>query len=160
MARAVRTFTGEVLGDWGDYNNHLNEGYYGVVFGNASDGLLDLLGFSAEYREDVGGTFYTVDTHTAFESEIAIGEPIVVDTILLGADAKRLHYWHELRVDGSDERKATQEGLMLHGDIDPVKVSAMSRELVEAAANLAAGHAELRERVAFGRTIREVGASA
>ena len=57
MARAVRTFSGTVLPEWGDYNNHLNEGYYGVIFGHASDGLLDLLGFGADYRENENGTY-------------------------------------------------------------------------------------------------------
>ena len=116
-----------------------------------------LHGFSADYRETVGGTFYTVEAHITFESEIGIGEPIIVDTIMLGTDSKRLHYWHELRVEGSEDRRATQEGLMLHVDIDPVKVSAMSGQLMTAASNLAAGHAELRRSVAFGRPIRAVG---
>ncbi len=154
MARALRTFTGEVSPDWGDYNNHLTEGFYGVIFGHASDGLLDRIGFGPEYRTDVGGTFYTVEAHIRFEAEIALGEALVVDTVVLGADAKRLHYWHELRVEGSEVRRATQEGLMLHVDIDPVKVSAMSPPLAAAAASLAAGHAELSGSVSSGRPIR------
>ena len=156
MARAVRTFSGTVVPEWGDYNNHLNEGYYGVIFGHASDGLLDLLGFGADYRENENGTFYTVEAHIRFEAEIAIDEPIVVDTILVGADAKRLHYWHELRVDGSDERRATQEGLMLHVDIEPVKVTPMREPVATAAANLAASHAAIRDAAEVGRPIRSV----
>ena len=158
MARAVRTYSGMVIPEWGDYNDHLNEGYYGVIFGHASDGLLDMIGFSADYRERIGGTFYTVDAHIKFEAEIALGERIVVDTTMLGTDPKRMHYWHELRVDGSDVRRATQEGLMLHVDIDPVRVSAMSDEAQAAASSLAAAHIDLRGHVDFGKPIRPVGA--
>jgi len=159
MARAVRTFNGTALTDWGDYNNHLNEGYYGVIFADASDGLLTMLGFDEDYRENVGGTFYTVEAHIRFEAEIAIGERLVVDTVMLGADPKRLHYWHELRVEGSDERRATQEGLMLHVNIDPVKVTAMSDEVAAAASSMASGHGDIRPGVNFGRPIRAVEAS-
>lgn len=156
MARAVTTFTGEVLPEWGDYNDHLNEGYYGVIFGHASDGLLELLGFGPEYRQSFGGTFYTVETQIRFEAEIALGEPITVETTLLGADPKRLHYWHELRVVGAPARSATQEGLMLHVDIEPVKVTAMSPAMVDAASGLTASHASIRGQADIGRAIRAV----
>lgn len=156
MARPVRTHTASVRPEWGDYNDHLTEGYYGVVFGEASDGLLDRLGFGSAYRATQGGTFYTVEAHIRFEAEVAIGADVVVDTILLGCDQKRLHYWHELRVVGDDVRRATQEGLMLHVDIDPVRVSPMGESLAEAARRLAISHQQLARSVQAGAPVRGI----
>ena len=112
MARAVRTFSGKVLQEWGDYNNHLNEGYYGVIFGHASDGLLDLLGFGADYRENENGTFYTVEAHIRFEAEIAIVTTRVAADIGRGpglgkeVEAADHHLQHHQR---ADERHREQQ---------------------------------------------------
>ena len=51
-----------VTPEWVDYNHHLNEGAYGVIFSDATDHALIELGFGPAYREAIGGTFYTVET--------------------------------------------------------------------------------------------------
>ena len=68
----LRTWHTVVPPAWIDYNGHLNEGYYGVAFGDASDALLDHLGFDGEYREN-HGTFYTVETRIRFLREVHEG---------------------------------------------------------------------------------------
>ena len=57
----VRAWSTVVPPAWIDYNGHLNEGYYGVAFGDASDGILTHLGFDAGYRA-AHGTIYTAQT--------------------------------------------------------------------------------------------------
>ena len=118
--------------EWVDYNHHLNEGYYAVIFGNASDHLLEHLGFGPEYRGERAGTFYTVETHIRFLREVTEGARLEVKSQVLGVDSKRLHLWHEL-LDESGALTATAETMLLHVDIGTGRVSAMSAEIEQAA---------------------------
>ena len=94
---ALRIWRGVVLDEWIDYNGHMSEGFYGLVFGMASDEYLIRMGFGESYRAEVGGSFYTVETHITFLDEIAPATPLAVDTVVAGADRKRVHLFHELR---------------------------------------------------------------
>lgn len=118
--------------EWVDYNHHLNEGYYAVIFGNASDHLLEHLGFGPGYRDERGGTFYTVETHIRFLREVTEGARLEVGSQVLGVDSKRLHLWHEL-VDETGALSATAETMLLHVDIGTGRVSAMGAEIEQAA---------------------------
>jgi len=136
---------------WVDYNDHLNEGYYGVVFSDAGDHVLSQLGFSEEYRSGVGGTFYTAETHTRYLAEVSADAEIAVVSLVVGVDSKRLHLWHDLRTDG--RTAATQESMILHVGIDSGRVAPMPDDFV----------ARARSLVVFGdtldlcRSIRRVG---
>ena len=70
---ALRIWRGAVLDEWIDYNGHMTEGFYGVVFGMASDEYLTRMGFDEHYRATTGGSFYTVETHITFIDELAPG---------------------------------------------------------------------------------------
>jgi acyl-CoA thioester hydrolase len=118
--------------EWVDYNRHLNEGYFAVIFADASDHLLDQLGFGPGYREVKGGTFYTVETHIRFLREVPEHSRLRVDSQVVGVDPKRLHLWHEL-VDGSGFVAATAETMLVHVDIEQATVTVMGEELEVAA---------------------------
>lgn len=155
MARPVVSFRGNVRSEWIDYNSHMSEGYYGVVFGDASDGLLTHLGFDETYRVETRGSFYTVETRITFESELAEDEPIRVHSTLVGSDKKRLHVWHEL-FDDQGERASAQETLMLHVDQAAGRVVPMGSGLAAAAQRLTEEHATLPGHDEIGRVIRPV----
>jgi acyl-CoA thioester hydrolase len=136
--------------DWVDYNHHLTEWAYAVVFADAGDHALVELGFGPNYRRDVGGTFYTVETHTRFLREVAEGTELEVVTGVVGVDEKRLHLWHSLR-DAAIE-VATQEAMYVHVGVGAPIPRPMSE------AFRAAAEAELIERPAHaGRSIRGTG---
>ena len=156
MSRPIVTHRGHVLEEWIDYNSHMSEGYYGVVFGDASDGILTELGFNDAYRKATSGTFYTVETRITFESELALDAEIEVWTTVIGADAKRLHVWHELMNLETGERAAAQESLMLHVDQSVGRVAAMRADLAVAARHLREEHAILPGHDEIGRAIRPV----
>jgi acyl-CoA thioesterase FadM len=137
---------------WVDYNNHLNEGYYGVIFSDTGDHVLRELGFGLEYRQNLGGTFFTVENHTRFLSEVAGGSSIRVETSILGVDAKRLHLWHVMSDAEGGREAATQESMLLHVDIAGGRVSTMDESIRRIAASLVV--AEMPEHV--GRVIRRV----
>lgn len=155
-AEPLRLYRGTVLPAWIDYNGHMTEGFYGVVFGDASDELLLHIGFDEQYREEVGGAFYTVETHMRFLQELDEGDPLVADTQVLGADEKRVHLFHSLRRDGEDGVAATQETLMLHVDTLAGAVTPMRADVLARLMKLADSHASLPVPSWVGDSVKQV----
>ncbi len=122
-------FEGVVLPEWIDANGHLNLAYYVVLFDQATDLLYDALGVGQAYREATGNSTFTAETHTLYEREVREGERVRVVPYLLGADAKRLHYFHEMfHVEGGD-RVAAQELIALHIDMSVRRVAPFPADL-------------------------------
>lgn len=103
--------------EWIDSNGHMNLAYYVVVFDLATDKLYASLGIGDAYRDATGNSCFTAETHTLYEREVRLGDRLRVHTWLLGADSKRLHYFHELFHSDSGERSAVQELMALHIDM-------------------------------------------
>jgi acyl-CoA thioester hydrolase len=130
-------YEGEVLPEWIDANGHMNLAYYVVLFDQATDLLYDVLGVGQAYRDATGNSTFTAETHTLYEREVHAGERVRVVPYLLGVDAKRLHYFHEMFHAEGGHRVAAQELLALHIDMSarrvapfPDDVSARLREAI------------------------------
>jgi acyl-CoA thioester hydrolase len=117
MTSPVVEYEDVVRPEWIDSNGHMNLAYYVVVFDLATDKLYATLGIGDAYREASGNSCFTAETHTIYEREVRVGERLLVHTWLLGSDAKRLHYFHELFHVDSGERSAAQELMALHIDM-------------------------------------------
>uniref|UniRef100_UPI0018E587F0 thioesterase family protein n=1 Tax=Nocardiopsis sp. TNDT3 TaxID=2249354 RepID=UPI0018E587F0 len=65
------TLTQRLRPEWIDYNGHLSEAYYVLVFGFATDALMDRVGLDAAYRERSGRSLYTVEAHVRYLREVA-----------------------------------------------------------------------------------------
>jgi acyl-CoA thioester hydrolase len=144
MSQPVIVHHDIVRPEWIDSNGHMNLAYYVVVFDLATDKLYAALGVGDAYREATGNSCFTAETHTVYEREVHLGERLHVHTWLLGADSKRLHYFHELFHSDSAERSATQELMALHIDMRVRRVAPfpdLQREaLQQAVANFAPKH--------------------
>lgn len=103
--------------EWIDSNGHMNLAYYVVAFDLATDKLYQVLGIGDAYRAATGNSCFTAETHTLYERELRVGERLRVQTWLLGVDAKRLHYFHEMFHVDTGERSAAQELMALHIDM-------------------------------------------
>lgn len=114
--------------EWIDSNGHMNLAYYVVVFDLATDALYDALGIGNAYRESTDFSCFTAETHTLYERELHLGEKLRVRAWLLGADAKRVHYFHEMFHVESGERAAVQELMALHIDMRVRRVAAFPEE--------------------------------
>lgn len=117
MTGPIIEYEDVVRPEWIDSNGHMNLAYYVVVFDLATDKLYAALDIGDAYREVTGNSCFTAETHTVYEREVHLGERLRVHTWLLGADAKRLHYFHELFHVESGERSAVQELMALHIDM-------------------------------------------
>jgi len=100
--------------DWLDAYGHLNEAYYLLPFSNASWRMQDYFGIGVEYFERTGCALYTLESHLRYVKEVRAPAELAVETMILAADAKRLHFAHQLVVD--DTLRATGEFMALHYD--------------------------------------------
>ena len=103
-----------VAADWVDYNGHMRDAYYGLVFSYAIDALMVDLGMDEAYRREVKGTLYVIELHQFFLKEAHVGAPLAVAARLLDADHKRLHVRFEMACGDSGELLAVQETMQLH----------------------------------------------
>jgi acyl-CoA thioester hydrolase len=132
--------------EWIDYNGHLSEPYYVLVFGHATDGLMDQVGLDLRYRTTSGCSLYTVEAHVRYLREVAHPSTLDVVTRVVDVDAKRAHLCHEMRV-GAD-LAATEELLAVHVDT----VAGRGRPFPEVVRDALAGRLEARPGYA-GRAI-------
>ncbi|WP_026361604.1 thioesterase family protein [Amycolatopsis nigrescens] len=98
--------------EWIDYNGHLSEPYYVLVFGDATTNLMEQVGLGAHYRAETGSSLYTVEAHIRYLREVSAGAHLLVTTSVLSVGAKKLRLCHEMYVE--DTLVATEELLTLH----------------------------------------------
>jgi acyl-CoA thioester hydrolase len=119
--------------EWVDYNGHLSEAYYVLVFGHATDAVMDAVGLDAAYRERTGASLFTGEAHVRYLEQVGQADQIEVRSSLVGASPKVLWIWHEMVVAGSV--RATEEILGVHVDVAsgrPTSLPPEVREAVEA----------------------------
>ena len=107
-------WTEPVQDEWIDYNGHLSEPYYVLVFGHATDAVMEHVGLGPEHRARAGASLFTVEAHVRYLDQVPAGADLEVQSALIGATGKLLWIWHELRVDGT--LRATEEVLGVHVD--------------------------------------------
>ena len=99
---------------WIDYNGHMHEAYYGLVFANATDALYDHIGLGRHYREKHKVSIYTVESHINFLREVGVRVALRVTTQFLDMDDKRMHLFHAMYNGETNAMIATGEAMVLH----------------------------------------------
>jgi acyl-CoA thioester hydrolase len=122
-------YEGVVLPEWIDNNGHMNLAYYVVLFDQATDLLFDTLGLGMAYRDATGNATFAAESHTVYEREVRVGERVRVVPYLLGADSKRVHYFHEMFHAEGGHRVAAQELMSLHIDMSIRRVAPFPDDL-------------------------------
>jgi acyl-CoA thioester hydrolase len=103
-----------ILPEWIDYNGHLRDAYYGLIFSQSTDALMDRIGLDAPYRARTGCTLYTVEMHLHYLQEVKAADTAEVVLRILGLDAKRIHVALELNRKGKTGVAASAEVMLLH----------------------------------------------
>ena len=114
MAEPLSTYRSEVLPEWVDYNGHLRDAYYLLLFSLATDALMDQLGLDEAGRAATGHSLYSLECHLNFVHEVKLGQQVEVRTQILGHDTKRLHLNHSLHPSGEAPLLAASEQLLLN----------------------------------------------
>ncbi|MDA3626382.1 thioesterase family protein [Saccharopolyspora sp. WRP15-2] len=127
---------------WVDYNGHMSESCYLLVFGDSSDAFFRYLGIDEQYRES-GRSLYTVETHIHNRREAAEGEPLELSLRVLDHDAKRVHVFHEMHHGETGALLATAEQLLVHVDTNLGRSSEMPDEIQHRLTAIHQAHAAL-----------------
>jgi len=138
--------------EWIDYNNHLNMGYYTVLFDRAADEVFEQFGFGPEYIAASNHTTFTGAFQLHYLREVKLGDKLRSTFYLIDYDEKRFHTYQELyHEDGWIS--ATGEGLTLHVNLDGPKVAPMPTDILDRIGAMAQAHAQLPRPDGVGRQI-------
>jgi acyl-CoA thioester hydrolase len=142
---------------WIDYNGHLNMAYYNVLFDRAVDEAYELLGCGLAYVGESRHSCYTAEVHLRYLRELHAGDPVRVTFQLLDFDAKRLHYFEELRHAEEGWLSATSENMALHVDMAARKTAPFPQPIAARLARMKEAHAGLPVPEGAGRRIEMPG---
>ncbi|TYC51702.1 thioesterase [Rhodobacterales bacterium] len=142
-----------VKDDWIDYNGHLNMAYYNVLFDTAVDDVFEALGLGPDYVKTRKASYFTAEVHVCYVRELAAGMPVVATLQLVDHDAKRAHFYQELRHAEEGWLSATSEQMSLHVDMDARKVVPWPDDILANIKALADAHEGLAQPERAGRSI-------
>jgi acyl-CoA thioester hydrolase len=138
--------------EWADYNGHMSESVYLLVFGDSADAFFRFFGIDEDYRAS-GRSLFTVETHLRNLREAYVGDRLRLTLQVLGVDTKRLHILHEM-LDDDDRVLSTAEQLLLHVDTQAGRVAAFPDEIGERLQQIRAAHEALPVPAYVGRVIQ------
>jgi acyl-CoA thioester hydrolase len=108
------TWAEDVRPEWIDYNGHLSEAYYVLVFGHANDAAMVALGMTSEYLAETATSLFTLEAHVRYLDQVPPGARLDVRSSVIGVTGKLLWLWHEMWCE--ERLRATEEALMVHVD--------------------------------------------
>lgn len=102
--------------EWVDYNGHLRDAFYLLIFSFAGDALLERIGLDDPTRRARGRSVYTLEAHVNYLHEVKEGTQLRIDARVLAHDAKRLHLYLEMFAPGIGAPVSASEQMLLHVD--------------------------------------------
>jgi acyl-CoA thioester hydrolase len=106
-----------VVSEWVDYNGHMNDAAYAIVFSRSVDALMDRVGLDAAARKRSGQSLFTLQMMLHYFKEAREGDALAVTCHLLEHDDKRMRVWLEMTAPGG-ERVAASEQLLISVVLD------------------------------------------
>ncbi len=138
---------------WIDHNAHMNMGYYMVVFDYATDEWFDFVGLDREHRTRHGITTFSLEGHITYNREVREGDPLGFRTTLLGFDAKRLHYIHEMYHAEEGYVASTNELMSLHVSLETRRAAPMAESIQTRLGEILEAHRRIDPPATVGRSI-------
>jgi acyl-CoA thioester hydrolase len=102
---------------WVDYNGHLNQAYYSVLFDRAIDDALMPAGLGPDYVTARNATYMSVEKHLCYVRELFKTDHVRVASRVLDVDDKRLHLYCEMHHADEGWLSCTSEWMFLHVDM-------------------------------------------
>lgn len=149
----LTTYSTPVLEEWVDYNGHLRDAFYLLIFSYATDGLMDHLGLDSQNREASGHSLFTLELHLNYLHEVKLDADVEVHTQIIGHDSKRLHLYHSLHLVGNDKALAGNEQMLLHVDLAGPRSAPFSEDTLGRLQAMVAEQTDLPTPEYIGRVI-------
>ncbi len=125
--------------EWIDHNGHMNVAYYVLAFDQATDDFYERLGLGLEYPQ-TGHSVFTLAMNVDYLQELFEGDRARVQTRLIDADHKRLHYIHTMTRPETEGLIATNECLAMNVDLESRKSAPFPESVTRALASLLVEH--------------------
>ena len=142
-----------VRAEWVDYNGHLRDAFYLLIFSFAVDAFIDRIGLTDAERRARQRSVYTLESHINYLHEIKQGTPVRVDARVIAHDAKRIQLYLEMFADGRDDAVAVSEQMLLQVDTNGPTSVPFDADVAARIAAFAALHAGAPAPAYSGRTI-------
>ncbi|OHC45783.1 MAG: 4-hydroxybenzoyl-CoA thioesterase [Pseudomonadales bacterium RIFCSPLOWO2_02_FULL_63_210] len=139
--------------EWVDYNGHLRDAFYLLIFSYATDALMDRLGLDEAGRARTGHTLYTLECHLNYLAEVKLGAEVEVRTQLLAHDRKRLHIHHGLYYPGGEQLLAASEQMLMNIDSRSARSAPFDEQVLARVLALGEAHRGLPPPAWVGRVI-------
>ncbi|APA88401.1 thioesterase family protein [Paraburkholderia sprentiae WSM5005] len=155
---ALPSYSETVRAEWVDYNGHMRDAFYMLIFSLAIDGLIDFIGLPDAVRKERHRSIYTLEAHLNYLHEIKRDTQVRVDMRVLGHDAKRIHVYLEMFSLGTTQSQRTGpvaagEQMLLHVDTSGPRGVAFDPDVKARVHELALAHATLPAARFAGRVI-------
>ena len=141
-----------VLPTWVDYNRHMSESCYLLVFGDNADAFFRYFGVDEAYRA-AGRSFFTAETHIHYLREAMEGDPLRLTCQVLDVDPKRVHLFQAMVHATTGALLACAEQMLLHVDLLQGRSAPLPPELFQRLQNIRDAHAVLPTPDQVGRVI-------
>jgi acyl-CoA thioester hydrolase len=149
----LTTWRGSVLPEWVDYNGHLRDAFYMLLFSYATDGLMDTIGLGESGRAETGHSLFTLEAHINYLKEVREGATVEVCTQVLGYDNKRLRIYHSLYRSDAQLFLAGNEQMLVNIDMAGPFSTPFAPMVLESIRTLASQHLSLPSPEYAGRHI-------
>ena len=153
IAAPLALYQDRVRPEWIDHNDHMNMGYYLVVFDLATDEFLSYAGLTREHRLSHNITTFSLEAHITYDREVAVGAPLRFATHLIDFDEKRIHYIHQMYHGEEGYLASTNELMSLHVSQETRRAAPMAPEITERLGKIKAAHVNLSLPPQAGRHI-------
>jgi acyl-CoA thioester hydrolase len=116
MTMLLTSYRTAIPAEWVDYNGHLRDAFYLLIFSYATDALMDRISLDEAGRARTGHTLYTLECHLNYLNEVKLGSEVEVRTHLLAYDHKRLHLHLGLYRPNDEQLLAASEQMLMNID--------------------------------------------
>lgn len=147
----LRLHRSTVAAQWVDYNGHMSESCFLLVFGDSADAFFRFIGIDEDYRA-AGHSLFTAQTHLHHRGQASKGDALALSLQLLDHDDRRVHLYHEMRRD-DDTLLAAAEQLLVHVDTDVGRSAPMAPDLLDRVRAVRSAHSALPTPALVGRPL-------
>lgn len=144
--------TCRVKSEWTDYNGHMSESIFLLVFGDSSDAFFRFFGIDEAYRAS-GFSLYTMDTRIRNLAEVSEGEPLRLTLQVLDLDEKRLHIFHSMVHGETGVLLSVGEQVLAHVDMKAGRSCPLPPDLYARLDAIRKAHAHLPVHPMVGTTL-------
>jgi acyl-CoA thioester hydrolase len=139
--------------EWIDEYGHLNMAYYVLVCDSATFRFWAAMNGGREVEARDGNEYAVVETHVNYLDEVREGDPLLVTTQLIAADAKRFRIFHTMHHERKGYLAATNEVMALGFNLQTRRLMEFLPEVQAKLRETLADHAALPMPENAGRAI-------